>query len=63
MGEEKLWGIVHCHIGSLEICIKTTWQSQNVHCHIGSLENAGQIAREEAKVHCHIGSLERHQPQ
>ena len=50
--------IVHCRIGSLEICPVGRVIFLFVHCRIGSLESLVLFVRLMNFVHCRIGSLE-----
>ncbi len=52
--------MVHCRIGSLEICASDTLRLYIVHCRIGSLESKPIWRVNICLVHCRIGSLENY---
>ena len=54
--------VVHCRIGSLEICVDVVGLGGAVHCRIGSLEKSHLVEHIKDIVHCRIGSLEIRMP-
>ena len=57
-GRLVFFGLVFCHVGSLEIASRPGSEHRAVFCHVGSLEKGTWGHRGAVDVFCHVGSLE-----